>query len=385
MKRRLWPDSFFARLACLSVGAVVLSHFLFFITFPILREFRDPLGQPPNALEHRGHPPRDRDGLRTPEPPRTEGWPREMPPPPGEGEAPPGPRPDPGPRIHMGVWVGLGIQFGLMLVVAWIGARLLARPVQRLGEAARNLSEHLDTPPLPLEGPAEARAAAQAFNAMQARIRRQMEERARFLAAVSHDLRTPLTRMQLRVARVEEGDIRSKLTEDIAEMADMLNATLSYLRGDAQPERREMMDIQSLLESMVEDAQDLGSAVSLNGSAAPLQAEPQALRRCIANLIENALRYGGNAEISLKDDAQRLVVEISDRGPGIPPEHLEAVFEPYRRLETSRNRSTGGVGLGLAIARETARRHGGSLSLHNREGGGLIARLELPRPEQGAS
>ena len=277
-----------------------------------------------------------------------------------------------------GFWISMASQLFVLTIAALFGARMLARPIQRLGRAAAELGTDLNRPPIAVTGTAEARQAARVFNQMQERIRRSVEERGRFLAAVSHDLRTPLTRMKLRVERLEDDAARDKLREDIAEMAAMLNATMSYLRDEAAAEGWQMMDMTALLESMVEDAVEAGEDVTVSGQAKPLLTRPVALRRCLSNLLQNALRYGTSAQITIADTDALLVIDIRDAGPGIPPDQMEAVFEPFVRLENSRNRSTGGVGLGLAIAREAANQCGGTLTLENVPGG-LLARLALRR------
>ena len=299
---------------------------------------------------------------------------------PGAHPPPPPPFGRPHPPEHPpGFWIGLTIQFIALTIAAWYGARLLAQPIQDLALGAERLGGNLNSPPMDETGPAEARQAAHVFNRMQDRIRGQLEERTRFLAAVSHDLRTPLTRMKLRVEQMPDNPHAGKLSDDIAEMAAMLDATLEYLRGGAQTEPWQRLDIQALVDTMADDAMDSGQDVTVQGHARPIMAQPGTLRRCLSNLIDNALRYGYRATIRLIDGPRQLVIEIHDAGPGIPENKMAAVFEPFVRLETSRNRNTGGVGLGLAIAREVAARHGGELTLKNAPEGGLIARLTLPR------
>jgi protein-histidine pros-kinase len=373
MKRlqRLLPDSMFGRLFALVLVAMLVSHLL--TGMLVLKFFAGPPKHhgPPSAEWQQG--------------------PQDMPPPdsafdPAMGEEPagefrPGPPPDremprrPPPEL----WIAQVLQFGAVMLALWFGTRQLVKPVALLAEAAGRLGDNLSSPPLAETGPLEARAAARGFNRMQEQIRQQLEERGRFLAAVSHDLRTPLTRMRLRATRLAESADRDKLQADIDEMANMLDATLSYLRGAAQSESWQMLDVQALLETLAEDAQEAGQQVSVSGQAAPLLALPGALRRCVSNLLDNAIQYGQRADIALIDSAEQLVIDIADRGPGIPENRIHAVFEPFVRLEESRNRHSGGVGLGLSIARELALQHGGQLSLHNRPEGGLLARLVLPR------
>ena len=360
--KRFFKDTIFLRLFALVLAAIVISHAT---TFALLAGFYGNLGDP-RAHEVSAM------GVR---------------PPPQHGMIKLGLPPLPPPEMMMqsrafpppGLWIGLVTQFITLTLAAWFGAKILARPIQRLGNAAAQLGSTLNSTLIEDEGPVEARRAARVFNQMQARIRAQIEERGRFLAAVSHDLRTPLTRMKLRMERPNEEIHRDRLLGDINEMTEMLNATLEYFRSEASLEAPQLLDIQALVESMAEDAVDAGQDVALMGTAAAIVTLPMALRRCLANLLENALRYGESAVISLIDTPDELLIEIRDRGPGIPPDKLQAVFEPFVRLEASRNKSTGGVGLGLAIAKEASRQCGGKLTLRNAETGGLITALLIPR------
>lgn len=269
--------------------------------------------------------------------------------------------------------------FGTALA-AWIAARWLSRPINQMAKAARELGENLERAPLDeTRGPSEIRQASRVFNQMQARLKQQMAERNRFLAAVSHDLRTPITRLKLRSEKIDAQDLREDIRGDINEMTAMIDATLDYLRGDGKPEESCLLDISSLVHSMAEDAGERGEVVTVSGIAQPLMVQPMALQRCLNNLIENALRYGDRADIELDDTGDRLIISIHDAGAGIPEDQLEAVFAPFYRLEQSRSRHTGGVGLGLSIARDIAQKLGGSLVLRNAPEGGLVATLALPR------
>jgi len=278
-----------------------------------------------------------------------------------------------------GPLVPLLLQLLLLLAAAWFGARLLTRPIRQLSAAAERLSENLDSAPLAESGPQEVRQAARSFNRMQARIREQIAQRSRILTAVSHDLRTPLARIKLRVEELDDGRLRTRMSQDLGEMTTMLDATLAYLREQRASEARHLFDLQSLVESMVENAQDNGAAVGVVGACLPLHTQPMALRSCLNNLLDNALRYAGHARIELHDSDGQVEVRVIDNGLGIPAEQREAVFEPFFRLESSRNRNSGGVGLGLSIAREAALRLGGELLLEETPGGGLSAVLRLPR------
>ncbi|CAM4185661.1 histidine kinase [Paracidovorax anthurii] len=269
------------------------------------------------------------------------------------------------------------------MLAAWWGARWLAQPLHRLAAAARQLGADIHRPPLPEDGTAECREASRVFNQMQARIRRQLSERDRFVAAVSHDLRTPLTRLRLRAESLAGEVERTAFTRDIAEMDAMITATLDHLRGVAGAEPLAPLDVRALIESLVDDEQACGHDVRFEGDARPLPARAGALRRCLDNLVGNAVRYGGGAEIALEDGPGAVHIRVRDHGPGLSEEHLARVMEPFYRVEASRNRHSGGVGLGLSIARDIVQRHGGTLTLANAPGGGLVATVVLPRAWEG--
>ncbi len=329
---------------------------------------------PPNDDDDDGDndgPPLHPDAFRVPRPGEFVG------PPPGLHGPPEG--------FHFrGIWpphLGMLFQLAAILIASWVGARLLARPVQQLASGANRLAQDVHAPPLEEEtGPAEARDATRALNLMQQRIRTQLAQQSRFLAAVSHDLRTPLTRMSLRIERIEDNDVRYRLRQDLAEMNGLIDATLYYLRErDDAAGPRQRVDVQALLQAIVDDAEEMGQDVRLVGSAAPLLAYPAELRRAVVNLVENAHRYGGAAQIVLTDSAERVIIDVCDNGPGIPPAELQRVLEPFYRVESSRSRATGGVGMGLAIAADIVARHSGELTLTNRHQGGLRVRMVLPR------
>ena len=287
-------------------------------------------------------------------------------------------------KEHHRPWFGgpvvpLTFQFISLIIAAWYGAKLLSRPIQRLSDAAERLSLDLDSSPLEETGPREARQAAYTFNLMQRRIREQVSQRARMLGAVSHDLRTPLSRLKLRLEQIEDTKLQGQMRQDLNDMIGMLDATLSYLHEQRTSETRHLLDVQALVESMSENAQDQGSDVQFAGTCAPLQVQPMALRSCLNNLIDNALRYAGTARVELQDSREALVIRVIDHGPGIAADKREAVFEPFYRLEGSRNRNSGGVGLGMTISKEAVERLGGRLSLDETPGGGLTAVLWLPR------
>lgn len=277
----------------------------------------------------------------------------------------------------------LGLLALLAVVVALLSGwavRRLTRPLAALADAADGLARNLDQPPLPEKGPQEVARAARSFNAMQRALKTYLETRAQALAGVSHDLRLPLTRLRLRLEQLPEGAARAAIERDVEEMDEMISGTLDYLRAGSDTEQAVKLNLVALLEGLAEDAEAAGAKVSLHGTANPVAARPQGLRRCLANLIDNARRYGGGEiDVTLADGAASVEIRIEDRGPGIPQEDRERVFEPYFRLESSRARHTGGAGLGLAIARAVARAHGGEVRVEAREGGGTRAIVTLPR------
>ena len=274
--------------------------------------------------------------------------------------------------------LGILLVGGILLSV--IGVRWLIRPLRELRQAAEGLGKDIRQPPLAEQGPTEVRETAKAFNTMQKRLKNYIEDRAGILAAVSHDLKTPLTRLRLRLDLIEDDELRSKTEKDLDDMESMVSATLDFMRGTETREPSQPLDLMALLESIQDDAQEAGKPVQLQDKQiAPYQGKPLALKRCIVNLVENAVRYGGAAEIEVQDSKEAVEIRICDRGPGIPEASLQKVFDPFFRLENSRAQQTGGTGLGLGIARNIARAHGGDLVLHNRAGGGLCARLSLPR------
>ncbi|WP_392890778.1 sensor histidine kinase [Pseudomonas migulae] len=343
-------DTLFGRLFGVLLVAIILAHLLAFAWF-----------------HHYGPPP-------PPPPPEfSEGYEEQLPPMDPRFEKRP-PRPWFG-----GPLVPLTFQLISLIIAAWYGAKLLSRPIQRLSAAAERLSENLDSPPLDESGPREARQAAYTFNLMQKRIIEQMQQRSRMLGAVSHDLRTPLSRLKLRLEQIDDDKLQGQMRQDLDDMISMLDATLTYLHEQRTSEAPQWMDVQALIESLSENAQDQGADVQASGHCAPLQVQPMALRSCINNLLDNALRYAGQAQIVLEDHREQLVIRVIDQGPGIAADKREAVFEPFFRLEGSRNRNSGGVGLGMTIARDAAERLGGQLTLEETPGGGLTAVIRLPR------
>jgi signal transduction histidine kinase len=249
-----------------------------------------------------------------------------------------------------------------------------------LATAAEKLGEDINRPPLPETGPSEAQRAARAFNTMQRRLARFIADRTRIFTAMSHDLKTPITRLRLRTEMLEDEALRAKFDKDLGEMESMVTQTLDFMRDASAQEAVQRVDAMALLESLQTDYQDTGNKVEIEGGTVrPYPGRPLALRRCLTNLVDNAIRYGGRATIRLEDAADGLTIRVLDDGPGIPEAALEQAFEPFFRSEASRSRETGGTGLGLGIARNIARAHGGDLVLRNRAEGGLEAILTLPR------
>jgi signal transduction histidine kinase len=276
--------------------------------------------------------------------------------------------------------LALAVLLAAVLGLSYLAVRWVTRPLHVLAEAADGLGRDLHRPPLPEDGPVEIRRAAQAFNTMQSRLARFVEDRTRILAALSHDLKTPITRMRLRAELLDDDVARERFEADLAEMQAMVQDTLDFLRGLGGGAVPEPVDLDALLASVQADQRSMGREVSVSGRAgAPVTGVASLLRRALANLIDNAVLYGGRAEVVLEDSAERLVVRVRDAGPGVPEAELARVFEPFYRLESSRNRSTGGTGLGLTIARNIAQMHGGDIALRNRPQGGLEATLTLPR------
>jgi signal transduction histidine kinase len=260
--------------------------------------------------------------------------------------------------------------------------RMITGSLDRLALAADAIGRNPQAPDAPLagSGPSEIRRVIVAFNRMQARVRDYLVERGRLLVAISHDLKTPLTRLRLRAEMLSDGELRARMLRDLEEMQTMVGTTLDFFRTTGGEAQRQPVDVGALIESLCEDRRETGQAVGVRGAAnGPYRADPHALRRCLENLVENAVRYGGGAEIELEDTPERLRILVTDRGPGIPEAELERVFEPFYRLDASRNMDSGGTGLGLSIARNIARWHGGDVTLRNGNGGGLIAALVLPR------
>ncbi|WP_263263974.1 ATP-binding protein [Pseudomonas sp. RIT-PI-S] len=263
--------------------------------------------------------------------------------------------------------------------VALVATRHLATPLERFAEGARRFGTDFRAPAIPVVGPHEIRQAIIAFNAMQAQLRHFLEDRTQMLAAISHDLRSPLTRMRLRGEFIEDAQQQSKLFRDVDEMQAMVNCALEFFRDDARLEQATAFDLAELLHTVVDDFKDAGAQVSFTGiSRFAYVGRPIGIKRALTNLIENAVKYGSAPSVHMQPKGEWVQIRVLDRGPGIAPEHHEKVFAPFYRLEASRNKNTGGVGLGLPAARATVLEHGGTITLANRRGGGLAITVLLP-------
>lgn len=367
---------------------------------PIPGLMRGPQGQPPGP-QSGGRPEPGQTGPSDlhdvplpgdpPMPPRDEF--RGFPPPGPAMQASSGPArqaPWRGPFRGLTAWE-LTLDYGIRLLVtglaAWIASRWLSRPMRDLVRASRALGQSLHQQErLPLldeqRGTLEVRESAQVFNAMARQLRRQFNERGLMVAAISHDLRTPLTRLRMRLETLDIEELqRQRSVDDIREMNALVDAVMELFRGDGPGAAEPLVDVDlgALAQALTDDLIEQAMPVRFDDPGEPVlaQGQPMALRRVLGNLVGNAVRYGGSAEVRVGRDAQGVWLRVSDPGPGIPPEQLEAVFEPFYRLEDSRNRHTGGAGLGLYIARELTLRQRGSLSLSNRPEGGLLAEVRL--------
>jgi len=276
--------------------------------------------------------------------------------------------------------LSMGIMVIIIFAVSFWAVRRVTAPLAAVSIAAERLGEDLNAPPMPETGTIEARQASHAFNTMQARLRGLIENRTRMLAAISHDLRTPLTLLRLRAENVENPQERDKMLATIAEMDSMVGVTLQFARDEAATEPRRPTDIAALIQSIIDDMADAGMPVKMQ-PAEPIiyDCRPDALKRAIRNLLDNAVKYGKSACVAIQTTPKTIDIVIDDEGPGIPEQELARVFDPFYRLEESRSRETGGVGLGLAIAQSIVQAHRGELVLGNRPTAGLRARIALPR------
>lgn len=273
----------------------------------------------------------------------------------------------------------LALFFLSIAILAYLVARMTTRPLKQLAQAAQDLGNDINRAPLDLTGASEIRQASAAFNAMQARIRKYIFQRTQMLAAITHDLQTPLTRMRLRLEKVADQELQERLIGDLSAMQAMVREGLDLARSMDTTESMQMLDLDSLIASSVDDAADANQPVTLAGrSGMALLGRPLDLRRCLGNLIDNAVKYGHKAQVAVDRVNGAARIRVRDAGPGIPPAEMQRVFDPFYRVETSRSRESGGTGLGLTIARNIAEQHGGSIALANLPEGGLEVTLMLP-------
>ena len=284
-----------------------------------------------------------------------------------------------GAPLPRNLFINLTLLVLILVIVLYVAARNITRPLSELAHAADSIGRDMHPAQLQERGARELRDAARAFNTMQDRLRRYLDSRTRVLAAMSHDLKTPLTRLRLQVEALDNLPMQARIGRELDEMEAMVREALSLFRGIEDGEPAAPIDLGALLGQVREEFTGMGQQVTVTGrSEQPLTAKPQALKRCLTNLVANATKFGARADLLLEDGAV-VAIRVRDTGPGIPAQELERVFEPFYRLESSRNRDSGGTGLGLSIARDIAQAHGGSLTLRNLPGGGLEAALLLPR------
>jgi len=287
--------------------------------------------------------------------------------------------PDTGPAFSWQFILSLAVMTLIVFAVSAWAVRRVTAPLGVLAHASERLGKDMNAPALPEIGTVEMRQASRSFNQMQERIQRLVENRTRLLAAISHDLRTPLTLLRLRAENVESAEERAKMLATIADMDAMIGATLAFAKDEAAAEPRQRADLGALLSSIIDDMADAGLPVGLDSCAAVIvECQPAALKRALTNLLDNAVKYGKRAQAALRTTAEHVEITIDDQGPGIPEADLTRVFQPFYRVEASRSRETGGIGLGLAIALSIVQAHGGELKLTNRREGGLRATVTLP-------
>jgi len=364
--KRWWSDTLFKRLFALMWVALVVSHFA---AWSVVMHWAMPPGGP-GPREPGPHLP------VLPSLPPTPGLP---------GGLPPGDEPEDAPlSLPTGALLfDYGVRFIVIGVAAWWGARWLAAPMRRLVGASHALGSSIGgQAPLPTlderRGTVEVREAARVFNDMARQLDTQFKGRGLLVAAISHDLRTPLTRMRMRLESLAHEPAGERCIADIREMNELIDSALEMFRGDGFAEAPRSTDVLALVQALADDLVEQGRSVAVNGMHAIVPVQPAALRRALANLLTNAVRYGERADVQVLRGDTGVTITVDDDGPGIAQEQIDAVFEPFYRVESSRNRRTGGTGLGLYIARDLVQRQGGRLVLANRDRGGLRATVFLP-------
>jgi len=301
-------------------------------------------------------------------------------------------------RLHDGRWLNVGMGItpslgrwalptlismvftgGSICLIVVLMVQRLTRPLQQLTEVAEQVGRGESITPLSEEGPIDIRQTIRAFNRMYERLQRFVQDRTRMLAAISHDLRSPITSLRLQVELMKDREARGKMLETLEDMQRMTEATLAFARDEASTEASRSVDLSALIDSLCQDLGDMGMEVKFESTKkTPYTCRPIGLKRAIRNVIENAVSYGGRARVTLQQNDTEFRIVIQDDGPGIPEQDFERVFQPFVRLEESRNKQTGGIGLGMAIARSIVRNHGGDISLANTPGGGLTVTIHLP-------
>jgi len=285
------------------------------------------------------------------------------------------------PRRSMSFVMVLLVFTAGIVMLAVVVTRRITMPLCRFAAAADRFGADINTPPLPETGPSELQHASRAFNRMQKRVRRYVQERTQMIAAISHDLRTPLTRLRLRIEELDDPEQRQKAEMDIEEMQAMIKASLDFARHDSHQDQSHPFDLCECIRGLCENYRDMQQTVTYQGpDQCRWHGRADPLRRAFTNIIDNALRYGQSADITLNTDAKEgVTIAVADRGPGIPESEREAVFSPFYRIESSRSRDTGGTGLGLSVAQTIVREHGGDIAIRNRAGGGAVFTVHLPR------
>ncbi len=273
----------------------------------------------------------------------------------------------------------LSMAVAVILLSIWV-VRRLTMPLGRFAKAAERLGKDVTAPPLPIGGPTELRQASRAFNEMQERLRRFIENRTRMLAAISHDLRTPITLLRLRSELIDDEDLQAQTMSTLDEMETMIASTLAFAREDAVREERRKVDISALLDSICDDLSQAGLPIEADlPHRVPYECRPVSMKRAFTNLIDNAVKYGGKAYVAMAATGRAVEIDIEDHGPGIPEKEMEHVFTPFYRIDSSRNPKTGGIGLGMSVAQTIIHAHGGGISLSRSGKGGLRVHIELPR------